>query len=203
MDRMRWRSPSPSDLLDPLLPQRLGHPQPTRKRNNILCTFVVDSEKEGDEERRSLAVSSAITNLASPFPSSILSSLSGTVVWNAVTLALTPSKSRPGSADGEEIGFSRRSISPTGACPELGMGIHQGHETEANFHLLHFGKRVHVPGDVDILICPSVGTPRGPISTHARTRVKPFNMSSNSPAIRSRKSKSKVLPPTVCLSKFG
>ena len=109
---MRWRSPSPSDLLDPLLPQRLGHPQPTRKRNILLCTFVADSEKEADEERRSLAVSSAITNLASPFPSSILSSLSGTVVWNAVTLALTPSKSRPGSADGEEVGFLRRAIVP-------------------------------------------------------------------------------------------
>ena len=147
-------------------------------------------------------MSSAITNLASPFPSSILSSLTGTIVWNAVTLALAPSKSRPGSADGEEIGFSRRSISPTGACPELGMGIHQGYETEATFHLLHSGKRVHVPGDVDILICPRVGTPRGPISTHARTRVKPFNVSSNSP-VMSRRSKSKDFPPTVCLSKFG
>ena len=50
---MRWRS-SPSDLPDPLLPQRLGRPQPTRKRNNLLCTFVADSEKERDEERRSL-----------------------------------------------------------------------------------------------------------------------------------------------------
>ena len=120
-------------------------------------------------------MSSAITNLASSFPSSILSSLTGTVVRNAVTLELTPSKSRPGSANGEEVGFSRRSISPTGACPELGMGIHQGYETEATFHLLHSGMRVHVPGDVYILICPRVGAPQGPVSTHARTRVKLFN----------------------------
>ena len=76
-----------------------------------------------------------------------------------------------------------------------------GYGTEATFHLLHSGKRVRFPGGVNILICLHVEASWGSISIHPHT-VKPFNVSSDSPAV-SQKSKSKIIPPTVCLSKLG
>ena len=79
------------------------------------------------------------------------------------------------------------------------MGIHQGYETEATFHLLHSGKRVHVPGDVDILICLRVGAPGGSYPrTHGEAFQRVFKLAGRVATV-----KTEVLLPTVCLSKFG
>ena len=68
------------------------------------------------------------------------------------------------------------------------------------FALLHSGKCVYAPGDVDIPIRLRVGAPPG-----ARTHPRPgeafqriFNLVGRVATV-----KSKVLPPTVCLLKFG
>ena len=139
-----------------------------------------------------LAILSITANLSSAFPSILL-------VWNAVALEPTPSKSRLRSGDGTEIGFLWWTEPIIGAYSDVGWGYTLRSSVKAAFILSRRGRRVRAPCGVDTPIRLRVEIPV-PVDRYPPipTPVKPFNVPPDSSAV-TQSDKSKIFSSMVVL----